>query len=170
MGMLATIMNGLALRDALSRKSIAVKVMSALGVPGIVDYYDRCSALDALQQGHVLIFTGGTGNPLVTTDSAAALRGIEIKADLLIKATKVDGVFSEDPVKNPNAHYYPTLTYDQIIEHRLGVMDLNAIFLCQENKLPLRVLNMNKPDALLHTVFGESVGTLVHQEGVSKHA
>ncbi len=161
MGMLATIMNALALRDALDRKSVAVKVMSALAVPGVADCYNRRHALEALQQGHVVIFAGGTGNPLVTTDSAAALRGIEIKADLLIKATKVDGVFSADPVKNPKADYYLTLTYDQVIQRRLGVMDLNAILLCQEHGLPLRVLNMNKPDALLHTVLGEAVGTLV---------
>jgi len=161
MGMLATIMNALALRDALDRKSVAVQVMSALAVHGVVDCYNRRHALEALDQGQVVIFAGGTGNPLVTTDSAAALRGIEIKADLLIKATKVDGVFSADPVKNPKADFYPTLTYDQVIERRLGVMDLNAILLCQEHNLALRVLNMNKPDALLHTVLGESVGTLV---------
>lgn len=161
MGMLATIMNALALRDALDRKSVSANVLSALAVSGVADGYNRRHALDALQLGQVVIFAGGTGNPLVTTDSAAALRGIEIKADLLIKATKVDGVFSADPVKNPEAVYYPTLTYDQVIEQRLGVMDMNAILLCQEHKLPLRVLNMNKPDALLHTVLGESVGTLV---------
>ncbi len=161
MGMLATLMNALALRDALDRQSVRVQVMSALAVHGVVDCYNRRHALEALDQGHVVIFAGGTGNPLVTTDSAAALRGIEIKADLLIKATKVDGVFSADPIKNPHADYYPMLTYDQVIERRLGVMDLNAILLCQEHGLALRVLNMNKPDALLHTVLGESVGTLV---------
>jgi len=170
MGMLATIMNALALRDALDRKSVAVNVMSALAVPGLVDFYSRRDALHALQQGQVVIFAGGTGNPLVTTDSAAALRGIEIKADLLIKATKVDGVFAADPLKNPKAEYYATLTYDQVIEGRLGVMDLNAIFLCQEHDLPLRVLNMNKPGALLHAVVGKAVGTLVHQAGATKHA
>ncbi len=161
MGMLATIMNALALRDALNRKSAPANVLSALAVSGVADGYNRRHALDALQQGQIVIFAGGTGNPLVTTDSAAALRGIEIKADLLIKSTKVDGVFSADPVKNPKAVYYPTLTYDQVIEQRLGVMDMNAILLCQEHKLPLRILNMNKPDALVHTVLGESVGTLV---------
>lgn len=161
MGMLATVMNALALRDALQRKSIPVKVMSALAVSGVVDCFNRQHALDALNQGQVVIFAGGTGNPLVTTDSAGALRGIEIKADLLIKATKVDGVFSADPIKNPNAIYYPNLTYDEVIERRLGVMDLNAILLCQKYGLALRVLNMNKPDALLQTVLGESVGTLV---------
>lgn len=162
MGMLATIMNALALRDALDKQSIMATVLSALSVSGVADGYHRHHALELLQQNHVIVFAGGTGNPLVTTDSAAALRGIETKADLLIKATKVDGVFSADPVKNPKAEFYPTLTYDQVVERRLGVMDLNAILLCQEHKLPLRVLNMNKPDALLHTVLGESVGTLVH--------
>ncbi len=161
MGMLATIMNSLALRDALDRKSVAVKIMSALAVPGIVDLYNCRAAHEALDRGYAVILAGGTGNPLVTTDSAAALRGIEIKADLLIKATKVDGVFASDPVKNPQAQYYTTLTYDQVIENRLGVMDLNAILLCQEHGLPLRVLNMSKPEALLHTVLGEAVGTLV---------
>lgn len=168
MGMLATMLNGLALRDALDQKSIPVKVMSALEVPGVVNIYNRRCALEALQQGQVLIFVGGTGNPLVTTDSAAALRGIEVKADLLIKATKVDGVFAADPIKNPKAEYYPELTYDQVIEQHLGVMDLNAIILCQEHALPLRVLNMNKPDALLHAVMGETVGTLV--QGGRSHA
>jgi len=159
--MLATIMNALAIRDALDRKSVAANVMSALAVSGVADRYNRRHALEALQKNQVLIFAGGTGNPLVTTDSAAALRGVEIRADLLIKATKVDGVFSADPVKNPGAIYYPTLTYNEVIERRLGVMDMNAILLCQEYGLPLRILNMNKPDALLHTVLGESVGTLV---------
>ncbi|MCD6039101.1 MAG: pyrH [Gammaproteobacteria bacterium] len=169
-GMLATIMNGLALRDALDRKSVEVQVMSALAVPGMVDFYNRYHALEALDRGKVVIFTGGTGNPLVTTDSAAALRGIEINADLVIKATKVDGVFPMDPVKNPQAEYYSTLTYDQVIERRLGVMDLNAILLCQEHRLPLRILNMNKPGALLQAVRGEAIGTLIQQNGVTKHA
>ncbi len=161
MGMLATMLNGLALRDSLDRRSIPVKVMSALPVPGIVDFYSRRSAIDALQQGHVVIFVGGTGNPLVTTDSAAALRGIEVNADVLIKATKVDGVFSEDPFKNPHAEYYPKLTYTEVVERHLAVMDLNAIILCQEHTLPIRILNMHKPDALQHTLMGKAVGTLV---------
>ena len=161
MGMLATMLNGLALRDALDRRSIPVKVMSALAVPGIVDFYSRRSAIEALQQGYTVIFVGGTGNPLVTTDSAAALRGIEVGADILIKATKVDGVFSEDPIKNSQAEYYPRLTYDQVLERHLSVMDLNAIILCQEHSLPIRVLNMNKPDALFQTLMGKAVGTLV---------
>ena len=161
MGMLATIINGLALQDAFDKKSIPVKVMSALALPGIVDFYNRHQAIAALQSNQVVIFVGGTGNPLVTTDSAAALRGVEIRADIVMKATKVDGVFASDPVKNPKAERYTTLTYDQVIEQRLGVMDLNAILLCQANKLPLRVFNMNKPDALHRVVLGEDIGTLI---------
>jgi uridylate kinase len=168
MGMLATVMNGLALRDALDRQSVPVKIMSALAVPGIVDFYQRRQAIAALEKGQVVIFVGGTGNPLMTTDSAAALRAIEIKADLLIKATKVDGVFAEDPIKNPTAEYYTTLTYGQVLERRLGVMDLNAIILCQEHALSLRVFNMHKVNALLHTVLGEAVGTLI--QGGEDHA
>ncbi|MCC2666907.1 MAG: pyrH [Gammaproteobacteria bacterium] len=161
MGMLATMLNGLALRDALDRQSIPVKVMSALAVPGIMDFYSRRSAIDALQKGYVVIFVGGTGNPLVTTDSAAALRGIEINADVLIKATKVDGVFSEDPFKNPQAEYYSKLTYKEVLERHLGVMDLNAIILCQAHTLPVQILNMHKPDALQQALVGKAVGTLV---------
>lgn len=161
MGMLATVINGLALRDAFGKKSIPVKVMSALAVPGLVEHYNRYNAIEALQQHQVVIFVGGTGNPLVTTDSAAALRGVEINADLVIKATKVDGVFAADPIKNPKAERYTKLTYNQVLEQRLGVMDLNAILLCQENNLPLRVFNMNKQDALQRIVLGENVGTLI---------
>ncbi|MEO8400668.1 MAG: UMP kinase [Gammaproteobacteria bacterium] len=161
MGMMATIINGLALRDAFQRKSIPVKVMSAIAVPGLVDFYDRNKAKKTLDKGNVIIFVGGTGNPLVTTDSAAALRGIEVNADIVMKATKVDGVFAADPIKNPKAARYTSLTYDEILEQRLGVMDLNAILLCRDNALPLRVFNMNKQDALLRIVLGEDVGTLV---------
>jgi uridylate kinase len=165
MGMLATIINGLALRDALDKKSIPVTIYSALKVPGIVDFYHRRHAVEALEKGHVVIFVGGTGNPLVTTDSAAALRGVEIGADILIKATKVDGVFASDPIKNPKAERFTHLTYDQVLEQRLGVMDLNAILLCQDHALPLRVFNMSKPDALLKTVLGDDVGTLIQAGG-----
>lgn len=161
MGMLATVINGLALRDALERKSIPVQVMSALAVPGLVDFYDRTKAKAALQNSKVLIFVGGTGNPLVTTDSAAALRGIEVGADIVIKATKVDGVFASDPIKNPKAERYTELTYDAVLEQRLGVMDLNAILLCKDHHLPLRVFNMNKQGALQKIVQGEDVGTLI---------
>lgn len=165
MGMMATIINGLALRDVFEKKSIPVKVMSALSIPGLVSCYDRYKARKSLEKGQMLIFVGGTGNPLVTTDSAAALRGIEIGADIVIKATKVDGVFAADPIKNPKAKLYSSLTYDEVLEQRLGVMDLNAILLCRDNKIPLRVFNMNKQNALLRIVLGEDVGTLVENGG-----
>lgn len=161
MGMLATVINGLAIRDALDKKSIPVKVMSSFPVPGMVDFYDRRVAKEALDQGKVVVLVGGTGNPLVTTDTAAALRGIEIGADILIKATKVDGVFAADPIKNPKAERYTRLMYSQVLEQRLGVMDLNAILLCQDYGLPLRVFNMNRQDALVRIVQGEDVGTLI---------
>jgi len=161
MGMLATVINGLALRDAFERKSISVQVMSAIAVPGLVDFYDRAKAKSSLQQSNVIIFVGGTGNPLVTTDTAAALRGIETGADIVIKATKVDGVFDADPVKNPKAKRFTSLTYDEVLEQRLGVMDLNAILLCKDHELPLRVFNMNKQGALQRIIEGEDVGTLI---------
>jgi uridylate kinase len=161
MGMLATIINGLALRDAFERKGIQVQVMSAISVPSLVDIYDRAKAKAALAEGKVVIFVGGTGNPLVTTDSAAALRGIEIDANIVFKATKVDGVFSSDPIKNPQAERFHNLTYDQVLEKRLGVMDLNAILLCKDHHLPLRVFNMSKPNALQRIVLGDDIGTLI---------
>ncbi|HEX4044487.1 MAG TPA: UMP kinase [Gammaproteobacteria bacterium] len=161
MGMLATVINGLALRDALEKKSIPVTLMSAFAIPSIADQYDRSVAQQKLQAGRVLIFSAGTGNPLVTTDSAAALRGIEIGADIVLKATKVDGVFDEDPIKNPKAERYQQLSYDEVISKRLGVMDLTAILLCQEYGLPLRVFNMNKQGALKRIVLGEDIGTLI---------
>jgi uridylate kinase len=161
MGMLATIINGLALRDAFDKKALPVKIMSAIAVPGLVDFYNRRAACEALQQGQTVIFVGGTGNPLVTTDSAAALRGVEVEADIILKATKVDGVFASDPIKNPKAERYDTLTYDEVIEQRLGVMDLNAVLLCRDNGIPLRVFNMNKQGALLKIMGGETIGTLI---------
>lgn len=163
MGMLATVINGIALRDALENAGVSVRLMSAIAVPGLVDFYDRSKAKRALKKGRVVIFVGGTGNPLVTTDSAAALRGIEIGADIVMKATKVDGVFAADPVKNPKAKRYDVLTYDEVLEQRLGVMDLNAVLLCRDNGLPLRVFNMNKSDALRRLVLGEEVGTLIKE-------
>lgn len=161
MGMLATVINGLALLDALDRKGVPATLMSAIAIPGLVDFYDRRKAKQELQQGKVVIFVAGTSNPLVTTDSAAALRGIEVGADIVIKATKVDGVFAADPVKNPKAERYDRLTYDEVLEQRLGVMDLNAILLCRDHSLPLRVFNMSKQNALQRIVVGENVGTLI---------
>jgi uridylate kinase len=161
MGMLATVINGLALRDALEKKSIPTALMSAFAVPSISDQYDRSKAQDKLQQGKVVILSAGTGNPLVTTDSAAALRGIEIGADIVLKATKVEGVFNDDPIKNPQAERYHQLSYNEVISKRLGVMDLTAILLCQDHGLPLRVFNMNKQGALKRIMLGEDIGTLI---------
>ena len=140
MGMLATVMNALAMRDALERTSISSRVMSAIQMSGVVEHYDRRRAMRYLQDGDVVIFAAGTGNPFFTTDSAACLRGIEIGADAVFKVTKVDGVYSADPLKNPDAKFYSNLTYDEILDKKLGVMDLTAICLCQEYKMPLRVL------------------------------
>lgn len=161
MGILATVINGLALRDALLNKGIATSLMSAHSVASMADQYDCAKAKDMLNAGKVVILAGGTGNPLVTTDSAAALRGIEIGADIVFKATKVDGVFTADPIKNPEAERYETLTYDEVISQRLGVMDLTAILLCQDHGLPLRVFNMNKPGALRRILLGENIGTVI---------
>ena len=161
MGMLATVINGLALRDAFRDKDIPATLMTAFPVPSIAEQYDRSKAQDELQQGKIVILSAGTGNPLVTTDSAAALRGIEIGVDIVLKATKVDGVFDADPIKNQKAERYQSLTYDEVIGKRLGVMDLTAILLCQDHSLPLRVFNMNKQGALKRIMLGEDIGTLI---------
>ncbi|TVP54993.1 MAG: UMP kinase [Halomonadaceae bacterium] len=161
MGMLATVMNGLAMRDALERSNIRSRVMSAIPMSGVVDQYDRRSAIRDLKEGDVVVFCAGTGNPFFTTDSAACLRGIEMSADLVLKATKVDGVFSADPVTNPDAIKYERLTYDEVLASKLGVMDLTAICLCRDQNMPVRVFNMNKPGALKRIMAGENEGTLI---------
>ncbi|WP_111496573.1 MULTISPECIES: UMP kinase [Marinobacter] len=161
MGMLATMMNGLAMRDALERSNIRTRVMSAIPMSGIVEHYDRRRAVRDLKDGDVVIFCAGTGNPFFTTDSAACLRGIEIDADVVLKATKVDGVYSADPVKDPGAEKYERLTYDDVLDKKLGVMDLTAICLCRDEGMPVRVFNMNKPGALTRIVVGEAEGTLI---------
>jgi uridylate kinase len=163
MGMLATVINGLALRDAFEKKSIPVALMSAFAVPSIAEQYDRYRAQELLKQGRVVIFSAGTGNPFVTTDSAAALRGIEVGADVVLKATKVDGVYNDDPIKNPKAERYSQLSYDEVVTKRLGVMDLTAILLCQDHGLPLRVFNMNKQGALKKIMLGEDIGTVIKE-------
>jgi len=163
MGMLATVMNALAMRDALERSNISARIMSAIPMSGVVDHYDRRNAVRALSQGEVVIFAAGTGNPFFTTDSAACLRGIEIGADLVLKATKVDGVYSDDPLKNPDATLYSHLTYDAVLDKKLGVMDLTAICLCREHRMPLRVFRMSKPGALLNIVVGGDEGTLIEE-------
>lgn len=161
MGMLATVMNGLAMRDALERSNIRTRVMSAIPMSGIVEHYDRRRAVRDLKEGDVVIFSAGTGNPFFTTDSAACLRGIEIEADAVLKATKVDGVYSADPAKDPSAVKYDRLTYDEVLEKKLGVMDLTAICLAQDHGMPLRVFNMSSPGVLTRIVTGEPEGTLI---------
>ena len=162
MGMLATVMNGLALQDALKKINVDARVMSALHIDGVCEHYSSRQAIQHLEAGNVVIFVAGTGNPLFTTDSAASLRAIEIKADLMIKATKVDGVYDADPVKNPNATKFTTLSYDETITRQLGVMDMTAVVLCREHNMPLQVLNMGKSGALLRAVMGQNEGTLIH--------
>jgi uridylate kinase len=165
MGMLATVMNALALRDALERSNIATQVLSAIPMSGVVDHYDRRKAIRALSNGDVVIFAAGTGNPFFTTDSSACLRGIEIEADLVLKATKVDGVYSADPMRDPSAVRYSVLSYDEVLEKKLGVMDLTAICLCRDHNMPVRVFAMENQGALLSIVRGGDVGTLIHPAG-----
>ncbi len=161
MGMLATVMNALALRDALERSNIATQVMSSIPMSGVVDHYDRRKAIRALSNGDVVIFSAGTGNPFFTTDSSACLRGIEVEADLVLKATKVDGVYSADPMKVKDAVRYDRLTYDEVLDKKLEVMDLTAICLCRDHDMPVRVFEMEKAGALLKIVRGGEVGTLI---------
>lgn len=160
-GMLATVMNALAMQDTLERMSVPTRVMSALKINQVCEDYIRRRAMRHLEKGRVVIFAAGTGNPFFTTDSAASLRAIEIGADLLIKATKVDGVYSADPVKEPGAVFYPRLSYDQALRENLGVMDATAIVLCRDHAMPLRVMNINEPNALPRLLAGEDVGSLV---------
>jgi len=161
MGMLATIMNSLAMQDALERVQLHARVMSALKINQVCEDYIRRRAVRHLEKGRVVILAAGTGNPFFTTDSAASLRAIEIGAELLIKATKVDGVYSADPVKDKDAVRYDSLNYDEVIERKLGVMDTTAVVLCRDNHMPLRVLDMTKPGSLLNAARGENEGTLV---------
>ena len=165
MGMLATVMNALAMRDALERSNISSSVMSSIPMSGVVEHYDRRRAIRLLEDGEVVIFSAGTGNPFFTTDSAACLRGIEVDAELVLKATKVDGVYTADPVKDPTATRYDRLSYDTVLTDKLGVMDLTAICLCQEHDMPVRVFQMDKPGALLNIVVGGNEGTLIESAG-----
>ena len=163
MGMLATVMNALAMRDALERTNISSHVMSSIPMSGVVEHYDRRRAMRYIKEGDVVIFAAGTGNPFFTTDSAACLRGIEIDADVVLKATKVDGVYSADPMLDPTATLYSHLTYDEMLDKKLAVMDLTAICLCREHGMPLRVFRMSKPGALLNLVMGSDEGTLIEE-------
>jgi len=161
MGMLATVMNSMVLQDAMKQVDVDAAVQSAIPMEPVVATYDRNQALRYLNNGTVVIFGGGTGNPFFTTDTAASLRGLEIQADIVLKATKVDGVYSKDPVKYPDARRYEKLSYDEVLEKRLGVMDAAAIALCRDQQMPLRVFNINTPGTLLKVVLGGNEGTLI---------
>ena len=161
MGMLATIINALALQDALERQGLIARVMSALKVNEVCEDYIRRRAIRHLEKGRVTIFSAGTGNPYFTTDSAASLRAVEIEADLLIKATRVNGVFTQDPLQNDDALHFESISYDEFISNKLRIMDTTSIVMCRENNLPVRVYDMNIPNALSDIVKGKNIGTLI---------
>lgn len=162
MGMLATVMNALALQDALKNHGVVARVQSALNIDQVVEPYIRPKALRYLEAKRVVIFAAGTGNPFFTTDTAAALRGAEIGAEIVLKATKVDGIYTADPKKDPNATRYARISFDEAISKRLEVMDATAFALCRDQKLPINVFSINKPGALKRAIAGEDEGTLVH--------
>ena len=162
MGMLATVMNALALGDTMNKAGLTARVMSAIGIEQVVEPYVRPKALQYLEEGKVVIFAAGTGNPFFTTDTAAALRGAEIGAQIVLKATKVDGVYSADPKIDPDAVRYASLTFDEAMSKNLGIMDATAFALCRDQKLPLKVFSIFKNGALKRVVMGEDEGTLVH--------
>ncbi|KRO55056.1 MAG: uridylate kinase [Cryomorphaceae bacterium BACL11 MAG-121001-bin54] len=161
MGMLATIINGMALQSALESISIKTRLLTAIRMEQVAEPYIRRRAMSHLQKGRVVIFGGGTGNPYFTTDTAAVLRAIEIEADVILKGTRVDGIYSDDPEKNPSAKKYESISFDQVLQMKLSVMDLTAFTLCQENNLPIKVFNMNVEGNLTKVCEGKNVGTLV---------
>jgi len=161
MGMLATVMNALAIQDALEALDVHARVMSALEINAVCEDYIRRRAIRHLEKGRIVIMAAGTGNPFFTTDTAASLRAIEIGADVLLKATKVDGVYDADPAKNPDAHRFDIVSYDQVIAEKLNVMDATAIVMCRDNHLPLRVFNLKRANALVQAMSGDEIGTLV---------
>jgi uridylate kinase len=161
MGMLATIMNALALGDFLTREGIANQVYAATGIPGVAPTYERDQALENLKQGQVVILSGGTGNPLFTTDTAACLRGIELKADAVLKATNVDGVYSADPKVDPQARRYSTISFDDVLTKQLGVMDLTAMVLCRDHQMPVVVFDVSADGALVAISQGADIGTRI---------
>lgn len=163
MGMLATVMNALAMQDALERNNVYARVMSALSIHQVCEDYIRRRAIRHLEKGRVVIFAAGTGNPFFTTDSAASLRAIEIGADLMIKATKVDGVYSDDPVSNPDAVRYDRLSFDEVLDRKLMVMDATAVVLCRDHEMPLRIFSINNEGDLMRMMVGEEVGTVVER-------
>lgn len=162
MGMMATVMNALALQDALKNRGLDARVQSALNIEQVVEPYIRPKALRYLEEGKVVVFAAGTGNPFFTTDTAAALRGAEVGAEIVLKATKVDGIYSADPNKDPGATRYSRISFDEAIVRRLEVMDATAFALCRDQKLPIKVFSINKLGALTRAVCGEDEGTLVH--------
>ena len=162
MGMLATVMNALALQDAMRRVSLVSRVQSALNIEQVVEPYIRGKAMRYLEEGKVVVFAAGTGNPFFTTDTAAALRGMEMNVNLVLKATKVDGVYTDDPKTHPDAMRYQRLTFDEAIIKNLKVMDATALTLCRDQKLPINVFSIFKPGALKHIVLGEEEGTFLH--------
>lgn len=164
MGMLATMINSLALQNAIEKKGIYTRLMSSIKMEEIAEPYIRRRALRHLEKGRVVIFGAGTGHPYFSTDTAASLRAVEIKADAIIKGTRVDGVYDSDPEKNPSAFKFDKISYLDILKKNLKVMDLTAVSLCQENNLPMVVFNMDKPGNLLRVVKGETVGTVIHDE------
>ena len=161
MGMLATVMNGIALRDALERAGIKTRVMSAISMSGIVEHYDRRLAIQLLSDGFVVIFTAGTGNPFFTTDTAGCLRAIETEANLMLKATRVDGVYDSDPEINKDAKFFDALSFDDAISKNLKVMDATALTLARDHKLPINVFNVNNHNALKDIICGKKIGTLI---------
>ena len=164
MGMLATLMNGLALQEALESLGVPTRLQTALRVDSVAEFFIRRRAIRHLEKGRVVILGGGTGNPHVTTDTAAALRGIELEADILLKATRVDGVYSDDPEKNPHAVKYDRLTYDRVFKEKLRVMDLSAIEMCEKGRLPILVFNYKKEGNIERAVAGHPIGTLVTEK------
>ena len=166
-GMLATVMNGLAMQDALERIGVQTRVMTAIGMNEVAEPYIRRRAIRHLDKGRVTIFVAGTGNPYFTTDTAAALRGVEIGAKVLLKATKVDGVYDADPLKHPGARRYDALSFGDVLTDRLGVMDSTAVSLCMENDLPIIVFDLNRPDNIRRAALGEQVGTLISGGGAA---
>ena len=161
MGMLATVMNALALQDALEQQGVATRVLSAIEMRAVAEPFIRRRAIRHLEKGRVVVFAAGTGNPYFTTDTAAALRAMEVKADVILKATKVDGIYTADPVKDPSATRYEAISYLQVLQDRLQVMDATAISLCMDNKLPIVVFNLRTPGNVRRVVSGEPVGTTV---------
>ena len=162
MGMLATVINAMALQSSLEKAGVFTRLMSGIKIDQVCEQFIRRRAIRHLEKGRLVIFGAGTGNPYFTTDSAASLRAVEIEADVVLKGTRVDGIYSEDPEKNPNATRYSDIKYVDVIQQGLNVMDMTAFTLCQENKLPIIVFDMNKPGNLMKIITGENIGTLVH--------